>query len=168
MNKKFLLPIVIVAILVVVIGIYFTTRGPKGPEEKPIGEEPTVTSEEPTEKEMAESWEEEFNLLKEVSPIDDFSRQMNSEFKAVLGKVFGGVKLEMFLKEEAKYMLMYRIKRELRENDVEALIISFRERGYTETQHLIEGTTFVLNLEKEEMEISIHKVGEQITVGILK
>lgn len=34
MNKKLLLPIVIVVILVVIIGIYFATRGVKGPEER--------------------------------------------------------------------------------------------------------------------------------------
>jgi hypothetical protein len=41
MNKKFLLPIVIVAILVVVVGIYFTTRGPKGPTPTISGPEET-------------------------------------------------------------------------------------------------------------------------------
>lgn len=169
MNKKILLPIIIVVILVVLIGVYFATLGIKGPEEKSTGEETTVSSEEPTEKEMAKSWEENFNLVKEVSPVDDLSRQINSDFKAVLGKMFGGVKLEASYKEasykaEGAYGLTYRVKRELRDNDVEALMVGFREKGYTEVARNVEGTSFHLALEKESLRLTISKDGEQITV----
>ncbi len=147
MNKKLLIPIGILVVIVIVALALMIGR-PRGPE-RPI------TEEQPTEITEEQSLTNPYDSAKEISPIGESAKNMNNAIKPILVSVFGGAKLTFEFTEELASTIDYTVKRPVVQGDAQKLIEGLKslmeDKGYklASTVQMEEGG-FMIRYEKED------------------
>lgn len=171
MNKKLLILIGIVAVIVIVAIVMITGR-PKGPGVTPKEQPAPVTEVTPGEEQVGIELtpEEIFREAREVPPTDHPLAKIETlDAKSVLSEVFGGAKLTTsFLDRETGLTAEYTLKRTVTAEDIDPLVKVFKEKGYTIQSSGVLGDSLALTVEKriEAEKVMLHmglsgSLGEQ-------
>lgn len=159
MTKK--TPVLVIAggaVLLVVLGIFLSTRTGK----KPEGNLPTASIEERS--------GDPFVIQTEKSITSTVLKETGSQVKSVLQEVFGGAKLTAFLEagEEDSQTVEYTLKRKAENQDLEPILQAFIKRGFTEEYKAQQEGTTSLGVRNSSFMISLsYEAGDQKVMAIL-
>jgi len=146
------------AVLLVILGIFISTRAGK----KPEGNLPTVTNEERSGNPFASQTEK--------SMTNTVLKEADSQVKSVLQEVFGGAKLTAFFKagEKDSQTAEYTLKRKAENRDLEPILQAFLKRGFTEEYRAQQEGTTSLGVRNSSFTISLsYEAQDQKVMAIL-
>lgn len=144
-------------VLLMVLGIFLSTRAGK----KPGVNLPTVSEERSGDPFVTQTGK---------SMTSTVLKEADSQVKSVLQEVFGGAKLTAFLEagEKDSQTVEYTLKRKVENRDLEPILQAFIKRGFTEEYKAQQEGTTSLGVRNSSFMISLsYEAGDQKVMAIL-